>query len=165
MLKACVLSIVVLLSGCATILSGGPDAVSISTNPPGAAVFVDNMQVGQTPTVVTLDRSRSMGHIRIELPGFQPVVMQRSKSMNGWFIASICLGILPAIIDLITGDWQGFDDTPIAIGLAPLPGGYAPPPAAAPPAGPPAPPAPPTSAVPSQQPKTATLTVRRVPAH
>jgi hypothetical protein len=152
MLKACVLGLVVLVSGCATILSGGPDAVAVSTNPPGAAVFVDNMHVGNTPTVVTLDRGRSMGHIRIELPGFQPVVMQRTKSMNGWFIASICLGIFPAVIDLITGDWQGFDETPIAIGLAPAPG-YAPPPL-------------PQGAAPGEQkPPAATLVVSRAPSH
>jgi hypothetical protein len=135
----------VLLPGCATLFAGGPDHVPISTNPPGATVFIDNIPVGQTPLMVALDRQHSSGSIRIELPGFQPVMLLRSKSINGWFWVSICLGgIVGIVVDLVTGNVQAFDDAPIAIGLTPaygqpVPAEY-PPPAAAPPGYPPTPP-------------------------
>lgn len=127
-------------TGCATIMAGGPDRVPVSSNPPGAAVFVDNVQVGVTPTVVTLDRGRSQGNIRIEAPGYAPVVIQRGKQINGWFWGNLCLGgLVGMVIDLVTGDVKRFDDTPIGVGLSPGPGGPPPMPMEPPP-GPPPPP-------------------------
>lgn len=121
-----VLLTAILSSGCATLFAGGPDRFPVYTNPPGASVYVNGQLVGQTPTVVTLNRDRG-GQIQIYLPGFQPVVMMREKGINGWFFANILwvYAVLPVIIDLVTGNWQHFDDEPIAIGLVPA-GGPAP---------------------------------------
>ena len=137
------------VSGCATIMAGGPDHIPVATNPPGATVFVDNVPVGQTPMMVTLDRARNTGMIRIEAPGFMPVTLVRNKSINGWFWANLCIGgVIGIVVDLVTGDIKAFDDTPVSIGLMPASGGppppgYAPPPPGYPPAPPPAPPPPP----------------------
>jgi hypothetical protein len=121
-------------SGCATIMAGGPDRIPVSTNPPGATVFVDNIPVGQTPVMVTLDRQHSSGVIRIEMPGFAPVAIVRTTSINGWFWANLCFGgLLGIVVDLVTGDIKAFDDAPIAIGLTPA---YGPPPPGAFPPGP-----------------------------
>lgn len=129
------------LSGCATIFAGGPDRIPVQTNVPGASVYVDEVLVGQTPTVILLDRQKSQGRIRIEAPGYQPVVLQRVKTINGMFWANICVGIIPMLIDAVTGDMKKFEDGPLNIALTPAAGGpqYAPPP----PAGYPAPAAPP----------------------
>lgn len=113
---ACVAST---LAGCATLFAGGPDEIPVTTNPPGAYVYVDGEIVGQTPMIVTLDRRRNVGDIRIYYPGFQPVQINRYKSVNGWIVGNLFLGIWPVIIDFITGDWQHFDDHPVAIGLTP----------------------------------------------
>jgi hypothetical protein len=123
------------VTGCATIMAGGPDHVPVATNPPGATVFVDDVPVGQTPMLVTLDRKRSARLIRIEMSGFMSVVVARTPSINGWFWANICLGsLIGVIVDLITGDIKSFDDTPISVGLVPTtvtpPPGYAPQPLA-----------------------------------
>jgi hypothetical protein len=141
--------VVLAISGCATIMAGGPDHVPVATNPPGATVFVDNVPVGQTPMMVALDRQHNSGLIRIELPGFAPVVVIRNKGINGWFWANLCIGgLIGIVVDIVTGDIKSFDDTPISIGLMPAvggppPPGYAPPPPGYPPAGPPPPPPPP----------------------
>ncbi|HET7500665.1 MAG TPA: PEGA domain-containing protein [Kofleriaceae bacterium] len=124
-------------SGCATIFAGGPDRVPVSSNPPGATVFVDNVPVGQTPMMITLDRQRSQGVIRLELAGFAPITVVRAKGINGWFWASVCLtGLVGIVVDLITGDVKSFDDAPIAIGLTP---GMGPAPGPPPPGYPPQP--------------------------
>jgi hypothetical protein len=112
-------SLLVASSGCATIMAGGPDQVPIQTNPPGATVYVNGVAVGQTPIVVSLNRSTDVSDIRIMAAGFQPVEMQRYKEINGWFWANLCWGVVPMIIDVATGDMKRFDDTPIAIGLTP----------------------------------------------
>ncbi len=122
-------------SGCATIMAGGPDHVQIATNPPGAQVFVDEQFVGTTPGIVTLDRGHSQGRIRIQAPGYQPVLLMRDKTINGWFWANLCFGgEIGFIIDLVTGDWQRFDDSPVMINMIPM-GGAMPPPGYGPPAG------------------------------
>jgi hypothetical protein len=124
-MKLALAFVLLALGGCATIVAGGPDRIPVSTNPPGAYVYVDGQVVGQTPMVVTLDRSRSLGDIRIYYPGFEPVQITRYKSLNGWVFGNFFLGLWPVIIDFITGDWQDFDESAIAIGLRP---GQAPPP-------------------------------------
>lgn len=151
------LMLLVTTPGCATLFAAGPDLIPVQTNPPGAWVYVNGMVIGQTPTTISLDRSRP-GQIQIYLPGYQPVMMIRSKTLNGWFIVSILFFLIPIVIDLATGNWQRFDDGPILIGLtpagaappptwfqgqggqAPMPGG--PMPGGPAPMGPPAPPAP-----------------------
>ena len=120
------LMLLVTAPGCATLFAAGPDTIPVQTNPPGAWVYVNGMVVGQTPTTISLDRSRP-GQIQIYLPGFQPVMMIRSKTLNGWFIVSILFFLIPIVVDLATGNWQRYDDGPILIGLTPA--GAAPPPA------------------------------------
>ncbi len=136
------LCFVVAVSGCATIMAGGPDHIPVNSNPPGAQVFVDGVLVGQTPMVVTLDRERSHGTIQVQAPGFAPAIIQRDKEINGWFWANLCIGgLIGMVIDLVTGDVKRFDDTPIAVGMTPG-GGYPPPGGGYPPPGAPMGPAP-----------------------
>ncbi len=164
-LTALTLTLAATLSGCATIVAGGPDSIPINTNPPGAYVYVNGEVVGQTPMVLDLDRGRSRADIRIDYPGFQPVQFTRYKSLNGWIVGNFFLGLWPVLIDIATGNWQHFDEDPIAIGLTP---GQAPPPYGMQPQlpaqqgpmqpqpqGPPLPPAPPAApaqAAPAPQP-------------
>lgn len=122
-------------TGCATIMAGGPDKIPVTSTPSGAKVYVDSQPVGQTPTVVVLDRERSQGNIRVEAPGYEPTVLTRSKSINGWFWANICIGgVVGIVVDLVTGDIKRFDDTPVHIMLTPsrAPGAGAPPTASGP---------------------------------
>jgi hypothetical protein len=137
---AVVTALVTGAGGCATVIAGGPDHVPIDTNPRGAYVYLNGQVVGQTPTIVTLDR-RAPAQIQIYLPGFEPIVMLRDKSLNLWTLGNLLIGVLPIIVDLVTANFEAFDSTPILLGLQPLPPG-APqpqPPSAAPAPQPPAP--------------------------
>ncbi len=107
------------IGGCATIVAGGPDRVPVTTNPPGAYVYLDGEVVGQTPLVIVLDRQRSLGDIRIYYPGFNPVVITRYRSFNLWTLGNFFLAMIPVVVDLVTGNWQQFDDDEIAISLTP----------------------------------------------
>lgn len=105
--------------GCATIVAGGPDDIPITTNPPGAYVYLDGKVVGQTPLVVTLERDKSLGDIRIFYPGFQTVAIQRYKHINWWIVGNFFLAMFPVIVDFVTGNWQAFDDDSISLSLVP----------------------------------------------
>lgn len=115
------------LAGCATVFAGGPDEIPINTNPPGAYVYVNGQMVGQTPTMVRLDRHADSADIRIYYPGFQPIQISRYKSFNFWTLLDfpIMALIFPEVIDFVTGNWQEYDEDPVLVGLTP--GGGTPP--------------------------------------
>jgi hypothetical protein len=119
--KLAALAAVTVLAGCATVVAGGPDTIPINTNPPGAYVYLNGQVVGQTPMVVELDRGRSVADIRIYYPGFQPIQISRYKTLNGWVFGNLFLLFWPIVIDLVTGNWERFDDEPIMLGLTPGP--------------------------------------------
>jgi hypothetical protein len=107
-------------------MAGGADHVRVTSNPPGAQVFVDNQPRGQTPAVIDLDRKRDQGEFRLELPGFQPVHIVRGKHVNGWIFGNILIGgLIGLVIDIATGNASRFDDDAIAVGLTPSDGGAA----------------------------------------
>ena len=124
------------LTGCATLFSGGPDKIPVTSNPPGASVYVDEMLVGQTPMTVTLNRNQGAGNIKIVAPGYAPIVVPRSKRIQGWFwVNVILLNPVGVIVDLATGNAKSYDRTPVSVGLQPgggVPGGVAVTPAPAP---------------------------------
>ncbi len=109
---------VLALSGCATMMAGGPDHVHVATNPAGATVFVDNAPVGQTPTTVTLDRAKPKAEIRLELAGFAPITVTRGKSLNGWIWGNLLLGgLIGVLVDVAANNSEKFDDEPISVGF------------------------------------------------
>lgn len=113
------------LSGCATLVAGGPDRVPVSSNPSSASVFLDNAPVGQTPLIVTLDRAKPKAEIRLEKAGFAPITITREKVMNGWIFGNILLGgLIGVIIDGATHNASRFEEDPIAVGFQgyPAPG-------------------------------------------
>jgi len=116
----------VLAGGCATIVAGGPDDFSVATKPPGAYVYLNGHVVGQTPMTISLDRSRhSFADIRVYYPGFQPVAFTRYQAFNMWVLGNFFIGMIPAVVDFATGNWQRFDDDDITVTLVP---GDSPPP-------------------------------------
>jgi hypothetical protein len=126
-----------LSSGCATLFAPGPDKLQVNSTPSGARVFLDSQEVGRTPALLTLDRKLHQGVIRVEAPGYQPAIAQRPKAFNGIAVLN-CLGLVPWIVDLATGNYEKFDTTPVQVSLVPA---YAPP-GGQPPPGYPAPPYP-----------------------
>jgi hypothetical protein len=99
-------------TSCATIFAPGPDRVQVSSSTRGARVFIDNMEVGTTPMTVALDRKIHQGVIKVEAPGYAPYTTQRAKEFNPVAILN-CLGLLPWVVDLATGNHQKFDTTPV----------------------------------------------------
>lgn len=103
-------------TGCATLFSG-PSTVPVATNPPGAAVYVNGMLAGQTPTAIPLHQGQT-AHIQIYMPGYRPVDVWKPKSISGWFWLNLL--VWPGfIVDLATGKYQKHDETPIMVGLVP----------------------------------------------
>ncbi|HXV21017.1 MAG TPA: hypothetical protein VD811_08535 [Desulfuromonadales bacterium] len=121
------------LSGCASIVSGGPEIVTISSNPPEAKMTLCNdrtkqcMAIGQTPYTATLDRSQGFFtparySIKCEKPGFGPAERTLSAGMNGWYAGNIIFGGLIGllIVDPATGAMWDIKEHNMVLNLSPL---------------------------------------------
>lgn len=110
-------AVLVLAQGCATIMQGSKEQVSISSNPTGAAVFVDGQQLGVTPMVAQL--ARKGNHIvSIQLDGYKPYEIALNKSVSGWVAGNLVFGGIPGlVVDAITGGMYKLSPTQVSATL------------------------------------------------
>jgi hypothetical protein len=110
------LTIPLLLTGCASILDGGPKTVQINSNPEGAKVTISNREgkiicVQTTPVIVSLERSSGFFEgenytLHFEEVGYYPYEAQVQSTLDGWYIGNVVFGGLIGIliVDPATGD-------------------------------------------------------------
>ena len=107
--------------GCASAIGGnGPQQqVYVNSKPHGAAVMIDGIDQGLTPTRVTLDRKKHH-RVRLTLAGYQPHEQRLKSGMNHWFWGNfILLGMFPVGmgVDLWTGGVQSLSPAPLRVRL------------------------------------------------
>jgi PEGA domain len=88
-------------SGCATVVNGRTQEVTFSSDPLGAAVYVDGNNVGTTPTAANLARNASHT-IKIEKPGYVPYETTTVLVESSWSAADDALP-LPFGLNLLAG--------------------------------------------------------------
>ena len=100
---AYLLSSSLLLSSCATIVSGSKQNVRFESNPSSATIFIDEVEVGKTPFEIKLARN-SEHDVQIKLDGYQTYNTSLTKKFNAWYLGNILIGgIIGLIVDPITG--------------------------------------------------------------
>lgn len=80
-------------TGCASVMNGRTQVVAVSSDPPGAHVFVDDEHVGVTPTFVDLPRRERNLALRLEKEGFGSVSVPVSRSPSGWLWGNAALAV------------------------------------------------------------------------
>lgn len=97
------------LSGCATILSGTSDNITIQSTPTAANYIVTTMKYdtevasGTTPATVNLSRKGEY-KVTIKLAGYKEKIIPIYQEFNGWTICNICIGGLLGVgVDYLTG--------------------------------------------------------------
>ncbi|MCD4658074.1 MAG: PEGA domain-containing protein [Planctomycetes bacterium] len=111
------IAMVGIFSGCATLVAPGPDIVPVSSMPTGADVSYNGHKVGETPVDVPIDRHQS-AVLTVEKEGYNPVTITPNKVINGWVIGSICLGLIPVVIDFLFDDVMKYSTKPITVTLS-----------------------------------------------
>ena len=94
--------------GCATIArstgignSAGSDLVAINSNPSGATVHIDGVQVGVTPLTITVSpRAKVMTFAK---DGYAAVTIPIPKDWNAWTIANV-IWLPGVVVDAVTGN-------------------------------------------------------------
>ncbi|NLN59886.1 MAG: PEGA domain-containing protein [Deltaproteobacteria bacterium] len=87
----CILSLLVLLlSGCATMIRGASQEISIASNPSGASVKINGMPKGSTPVMIMLPRGDNQ-FVRIESPGYEPYEIVLENYFRPYALSNLLL--------------------------------------------------------------------------
>ena len=96
------ISIMFLQPGCASIVSGKNQEFIIGSEPPGAAVEIDELIRGKTPMNVGLSR-KSRHSIKLTHGGIT-VTRATTRGFNWWYVGNLIFGgPIGLIMDPITG--------------------------------------------------------------
>lgn len=104
------LAIVVSLSGCSGIMSGGEDTVTINAGSSNAEIYVDGIYQGKDRIRIDLKRGRDY-ELKTQQDGCKDAYVVTESSLDNWFWANILIdwGIISMPIDLISGNAFGID--------------------------------------------------------
>ncbi len=106
-----------LLAGCASIMHGKMQSVSISSTPEGATVTVDNRNIGTTP--VSAELTRKDEHIvRISLEGYTTATLTLQRKTSGYVWGNIFFGgLIGLAVDAINGSMYKLEPEQLAATL------------------------------------------------
>ena len=96
----------VFLTGCATIIHGTKEHVSVSSSPTAAQILVKGVPVATSPSVIELKRKDPGIVLRIEKEGYEPGEIIINRKYSGWLAGNLALpmaGIFGGAIDFSTG--------------------------------------------------------------
>lgn len=91
------------LTGCATIVKGRNQEVTVKTEPEGATIKVDGRVIGRTPMTIMLGK-KSKQIMTLEKEGYRTEEFPLTTTMSGWFWGNILFGgLIGSTTDGITG--------------------------------------------------------------
>lgn len=103
----------VMFSGCATILGRSTHPLMVSSRPDGADVYVNGFRMGTTPVKLDLKADKSYT-IEYKKEGYETVTrIVNTKVGAGWVILDVISGLVPVIIDAVTGEWSRLDQNTV----------------------------------------------------
>lgn len=108
-------------SGCASIMHGTRQDVSIASTPSGASVTINGQDRGKTPAAVELSR-KDKHLLKVELPGYLPFESYLIRKVSGWVWGNLVFGGIPGLaIDAITGGLYNLNPEDVTVTLTPSP--------------------------------------------
>lgn len=90
----------VALSGCATIIHGSTQEVSVLSDPLGATVIIEGQKYGNTPVTIDLQRKHHY-LVEIQQPGYSTDYLIIQRRVSGWSYLNV--GLVGFTVDAYTG--------------------------------------------------------------
>lgn len=119
LMLTCAVAAVCLLPGCATLISGGSQEVSFTSNPEGAMVTVGGRVLGKAPLTTRLDR-KSGQTLSFEKEGYKPLTMSLETTVNPFLWGnSFCCGLLGSTTDAVSGGFYEYSPSQYLVTLQP----------------------------------------------
>ncbi len=116
MVAAFILPFFFLFSGCASMISGDSQNVSITSQPSGAKVLIDGAINGTTPMNIELGRKPKTHLIQITHEG-KTLERTTSRGFNWWYLGNLLVGVVGLIVDPCTGAIYTIKPENIAVGF------------------------------------------------
>src|SRR6266581_2700386 len=86
------------ISGCATIVNGSRQTVSIHSNPPGATVTVNDSVYGKTPLSLNMKRKKEKRIVKLSLDQYETYEITMYRNLDGWIFGNFLFGGLIGVI-------------------------------------------------------------------
>lgn len=122
-----------MFSGCASIINGSRQDVTITSRPNAADVKITKSKSGKvvfqglTPCKARLNRSSgpfmpASYLVEISAPGYSTKTVELKSRLSGWYFGNLFFGGLPGllIIDPLTGGMWALSQEEVGVGLEPL---------------------------------------------
>jgi hypothetical protein len=107
-------------AGCATILASKKKTMEFNSAPVGAEIWVNGNRVGTTPYQMELENGKDYT-ITYRMEGHKELTCIVGNSVGaGWVILDILLGVVPVIVDAVTGDWNSLQQNSCNLTLEPV---------------------------------------------
>ena len=98
------LSPIVFMSSCATLLSGTSDKITFESEPSGADVYVDGVNVGKTNNTLDVKRKyTNERQVEYRLDKYESINFEIQQKIDGKYWLNIFLGAAPMVVDIATG--------------------------------------------------------------
>lgn len=105
----CVILVCFYLSNCALIFRGTKSEISANSDPTRAEVWVNGIQMGETPITLKLE-SKKTYTFEFRKEGYKPKTVQINNHVGaGYVVLDIICGVVPVIIDAATGAWYSLE--------------------------------------------------------
>lgn len=106
--------------GCATIISGRNQLITVNANVEGAEVTFNGQFLGRTPLSTQLPRGQQ-GALRVEAEGYQPNQVALQKRVNSVFFVNVFTGgTFGSSTDYSTGAMYEYEPSTFFVSLQPL---------------------------------------------
>jgi hypothetical protein len=104
-----VLGLVLWLTGCATLFKGSTQEVNFNSNPQKVQVVVNGVVMGETPCALKLEVKKTYD-IEFKAEGYKTKAYHITNHVGaGWIVLDVLGGLVPVIIDAVTGAWYSLD--------------------------------------------------------
>jgi len=105
----CIVLIPGFIIGCATLFAPKTYPLAMSSEPREADVFINGFKMGVTPLELGLKADKSYT-IEFRKEGFQTITrVVNTRVGAGWVVLDVICGIIPVIIDAVSGSWNQLD--------------------------------------------------------
>ena len=109
----------IIINGCATIFTGDKDSINFTSNPSGAKIVMDGLDIGKTPATLEIKRSGFKDkEITLKLDGYEDRTFLLQKEFNAIAILNFA-GILGWFVDFATGSVMKYSDKSYNLDLDP----------------------------------------------
>lgn len=104
-------------TGCATLIKGKSETVTLQSNPGDADVYIDGAPRGRTPLILELQPNKEYTVV-FKKRGYADQAAVITSSVSGkWVVLDVMGGLIPIIVDAATGSWKEFDNPLVNVNL------------------------------------------------